>query len=435
MAERWLPAWALASVGFGGASLVVPLYVVELGGSALDLGVLFATASLVGVPGSLVFGSLADRTGKRRVFVLAAMAVAVLTTLAIPLLDRVSLVVVANALLWFGYSAALPVLTLLVIAGEPESRWSTRVAHLNERQGIGWALGLALGFVVTAGVSVFADPITGQRWVLFACAAAAATGTVLGVRTLPPDPRPGEEPSPRRLRRRIRGVGFGIRNAAFPFTPSRFDARRLHPRRFVERFTPRLATYFGGVLLAFTGFGVFFAPLPAYLSTTGYGSSATFALYLLLNASGAAFYGRAALLAERYEPAPVHAGALLARVVAFPVVAGIGTAAGGTILGIGLIAVVFAVIGLSWAAIAVTAATLVTALSPPSIRGEALGVYGALVAVGGGLGGLLGGSLAGVGYLVAFGTAGALVLLGAAVVLAVSRQASPAPAPNTEPVD
>jgi len=92
MGRSWLFAWGLAAVAFGGASLIVPLYVVELGGGAFVLGVLFATASFVGVPGALVFGNLADRTGKRRPFVLAALVVATATTLVIPTLESVPLI-------------------------------------------------------------------------------------------------------------------------------------------------------------------------------------------------------------------------------------------------------------------------------------------------------------------------------------------------------
>ena len=40
--------------GTGGASPIVPLYVVELGESAADMGFLFATGSSVDVPGALV---------------------------------------------------------------------------------------------------------------------------------------------------------------------------------------------------------------------------------------------------------------------------------------------------------------------------------------------------------------------------------------------
>lgn len=422
MSERWLPAWGLAALAFGGASLIVPLYVVELGGAATDLGVLFATASFVGVPGALIFGNLADRTGKRRVFVLAAMAITVGTMAAIPLLNRILHVIVVNAFLWFGFAAAIPVLTLLAVAGEPEHRWSTLIARLNRYQGIGWAGGLALGFAIIASASAVVDTVTAQRWFFGACAASAGLGLLLGVRTLPPDPEPAEEPSPQQLRQRVREAArFNIRGAAFPFTPARFDPRDLHPRIFLERFTPQLGLYFTAVLIVFTGFGVFFAPLPAYLSAVGYDSRVIFGLYLVLNVGAALFFSRAALLSSRYGIIRTHLGGLLTRGIALPLVAAVGAVTAGTVLGLAWIALLFVVIGVTWAVISVTATTLVTTLGPPAIRGEALGVYGALVAVGGGFGGLLGGRLAGMGYDLAFVVAGGLVLVGLVVVLLLSR--------------
>jgi len=77
----------------------------------------------------------------------------------------------------------------------------------------------------------------------------------------------------------------------------------------------------------------------------------------------------------------------------------------------------FVVVGLTWAVIAVSAATLVTRLSPPIVRGEALGVYGALSTVASGVGSVLGGWLAAAGYGRAFAVAGGLVLAGVGVVL------------------
>ena len=423
MGRSWLFAWGLAAAAFGGASLIVPLYVVELGGGAAVLGVLFAAASFVGVPGALVFGNLADRTGRRRPFVLGALAVATVTTAVIPAVESVPLVIAANAALWLGFAAAGPVLTLLAVSGEPEDRWTAVIARLNAYQGIGWAAGLGLGFVVTAAVSLRYDSIAAQRAFLVVCAAIAAAGLALAARSLPPDSAAASEPSPARLRRRVReATRFNVRGAAFPFTLARFDPRGLHPRALVDRFSPALAAYFAAVLVVFTGFGVFFAPLPAYLAGVGYGPSETFALYFALNAAAAAFYGRAGRLAEAYGVYEVHAGALLGRGVALPTVAVVGVAGGGTLLALGATGAVFAVIGLTWAAIAVTAAALVTRLAPPGIRGEALGAYGALVAVGGGLGGIVGGRLASSGYPVAFAAAGGTVVVGAVIVAALARR-------------
>lgn len=433
MTERWLSAWGLAAVAFGGASLIVPLYVVELGGDAFVLGLLFASSSFVGVPGALALGNLADRTGKRRIFVLAAIAVTAVTMAAIPLLDSLLHVILANALLWLGFAAATPVLTLLVVADEPEPRWTALIARLNRYQGIGWALGLALGSVVITLGSRFVDAITAQRAFFLACAASATLGFGLGLRTLPPDPRPGTEPAPKRLRRRVRQAArFNVRGASFPFTPARIDVRQLHPGALAERFTRKLATYFLAVLLVFTGFGVFFAPLPAYLAAVGYSSGEIFALYLVLNVGAAAFYGYAATLAETYDVARIHMGGLVTRGVTFAVIAVVGVTFGGTLLGLTTVTLSFLVVGLTWAVVAVTATTLVTRLAPAVIRGEALGVYGALVAVGGGLGGLLGGAIAGLGYTVAFSVAGGLVVTGAAVVAVLPQESTPASVQDAE---
>lgn len=423
MARRWLTAWALSAVAFGGASLIVPLYLVELGGDAFDLGILFATSSFVGVPGAIVFGGLADRTGKRRVFVLAAMAITAVTMLVIPLVTSGLLVIVVHAVLWLGFAAAIPVLTLLVVAGEPDTTWSSLIGRLNKFQGIGWASGLLVGFVVVTGSVALADTITAQRVFFFVCAASASLGFLIAVRTLPADPDGIAEPPPGRLRRRVRRAAtFNIRGAAFPFSPGKFDPRHLNPRRLVHRFSPRLAVYFLAVLFVFTGFGAFFAPLPAYLTGIGYGSQEIFALYLVLNIGAAAFYDRAGELIRTYEVLPVHIGGLVVRGGLLPTIAIIGGVMGGTALGLGVVGVMFVALGLTWAVIAVTAATLVTTLSPIAIRGEVLGVYGALVAIGGGVGGLLGGWLSRLGFHVTFGVAGGLVLVGAGIVVVLKRR-------------
>ena len=190
----------------------------------------------------------------------------------------------------------------------------------------------------------------------------------------------------------------------------------------MDRFTPGLAAYFSAVLLAFTGFGVFFAPLPAYLSELGFGSDGIFGLYLALNAAAAVCFGRVGWLVDRFGLLRVHAGSLLLRAAALPLVAVVGAAAAGSLLGVGVVTGAFVVIGLTWAVISVTAATLVTRLSPAVIRGEALGVYSALSTVASGVGSVVGGWLAATGYARAFGLAGGLIVGSVGVVLLLHRR-------------
>jgi len=413
VSDRWLYAWGLASTGLGGASLIVPLYVVELGGGPVTLGVLAAAAAVAGAPGALGVGWLSDRTGRRRRYVLLAIGVVAGSLAVVAAVESIPIVIAANAAIWLAFAAALPVLTLLAVVDVPETEWSDRIADLNRHQGIGWALGLLVGFlVIVAGERLVGlDPRTTQRVVCLVCAAGAALGGGVAVRSLPADPPAGTAPAPRRLRRAIRGATrFGIRGSSFPFTPRRVDVRGLHPRRFARRFTPELAVFFLAVALAFTGFGAFFAPLPAYLADVGMGSDGVFGLYLALNVAAAGFFGATAVLSARYGAMTVHAVGLTVRGVAFPVAVAVGGALVPTLL-------VFAAIGLAWAVIAVTSGMLVTRLSPAIVRGEALGVYSALSSVASGIGGILGGWIAATGYRAAFAAAGGFVLVGTAVVL------------------
>lgn len=411
MSERWLYGWGLASIGLGGASLIVPLYVVSLGGGPATLGVLAAAAAVAGAPGALVVGRLADRTGHRRGYVLGSIGVVAAGLTVVASVDSIPVVVVANAAIWFGFAAATPVLTLLAVVGAPEAEWSDRIARLNEWQGVGWALGLLVGLLVVVGGErlLGLGPTTVQRLVCLVCAASTGAGGLVTAGALPAE---GDSvPAPRRLRRAIRSAArFGVRGASFPFTPVRTDVRGLHPRRFIRRFTPGLALYFVAVVLAFAGFGAFFAPLPAYLGTVGFGDDTVFGLYFALNAGAAVFFGVAATLVSRYEVTLVHVASLAVRATALALV----FVAGGALL---TAIPLFVVLGFTWAVIAVSAATLVTRLAPPIVRGEALGVYGALSAVAGGVGSVVSGWLAAIAYEYAFAFAGGLVLAGAAVVV------------------
>ncbi|WP_342765806.1 MFS transporter [Halorubrum sp. F4] len=421
MSKSWLYAWALASVAFGGASLVVPLYVVELGGSAATLGTLAAVAAAVGVPGALVFGRLADRTGRRRVFVIAALALLVVSLAVLPALESIPAVVAANGVVWFAFAAATPVVTLLAVAGAPENEWSTRIGELNEYGGIGWALGLLLGTVWT-GAAARLGGTSGIGSLLLALAALAGIGLLASVRWLPADAESAEV-SPRRLQRALRRANrFSVRAATFPFAVGRADFRRLHPGRLAERFTPTLALYFGAVTLFFTGFAAFFAPLPAYLTDVGVGSEGVFALYLVSSVASAVLFERVGEVSGRRDPMSIQVLGLSARGIAFPLVFVVGAALGVSALGYLGMAVVFGLIGLTWAVIAVTAGTLVTRLAPLSVRGEALGVYAALSALAGAIGSVIGGRIAATSYELGFVAAGALVLVGAALVFLLGRR-------------
>jgi MFS family permease len=259
-------------------------------------------------------------------------------------------------------------------------------------------------------------PALAQRTLFFACAACGGGAVLLGARWLPDDPGAVDERRARRLSTAItRARRLPIRSATFPVGPGRvyWLTRNVDPQALVDRLTPGLAGYFLAVVAVFTGFGVFWGPLPLYLTGQGYAEAVVFALYLVSSLGSAVSFAAAGRLASRHDPAALQTVGLAARGVLHPVVAVIGLVVPASVAATGLTGVVFALIGVAWALVAVTAATLVTRLSPASIRGEALGLYTALSGLASGVGSVLGGYLGARSFPLAFGVAGGLVALGA----------------------
>ncbi|MFB6129049.1 MAG: MFS transporter [Halorhabdus sp.] len=158
MTDRWLYPWALGSVAFGGASLLVPLYIVQLGASPVQLGLLASTAALVGAPGSILFGRLADRVDNRRPLVGLTLLTVAGSLAAIPLLSDITTIIAANAALWLVVASVVPVVTMIVVDATPESAWTRRIGRLNAFQGYGWAGGLVLaGAVLVLSIRSLSD--------------------------------------------------------------------------------------------------------------------------------------------------------------------------------------------------------------------------------------------------------------------------------------
>ncbi len=438
MAGRWLYAWAVGSVAFGGASLLIPLYVVQLGGTAVDLGVLFATSAMIGAPGAIVFGRLADRLTYRRPLVLVTLAVVSVAMAVLPVLDTITAVIVANAGLWLVVAAIAPVLTMLVVDGAPSDAWANRIGQLNKFQGYGWAGGLVLGAIWPIVSRPLLGPDDATRalfWLLAVCAAAAG---LIAARSLP-RPTPGahisSERTARRIARLVASSGRGVKGATFVFAPNRlyWSTRGIRPRRLFKRLDSALATYFLAAGLFFTGSAMFWAPLPLFFTDIGFTAGQIFGLYLASSVASAVLYEPAGRLAAGVDIRLLQTGAVAGRGLLFVIFGALG-GLGAVSLGVGPAGVLLALLGVSWAAIAVLGTAIVTRVAPTSVRGESLGVYTAIIAVAGGVGGLLGGWVATIGYLAAFGTAGGLVGLGAILVASIrvlSGPSTPTTAPQT----
>jgi MFS family permease len=430
--DGWLYALGLASVASGVAGLLVPLYLVRIGAGAPALGVSAALASLVSAPGGVFAGRYADRTGNRRGVVLVALAVLAATVAVFPFLRSVSAVIAVNALLGFALAAVGPVVTMLVVAGTPEDRWNGRIARLNTFQGYGSTVGLVIGTAWTGTVASVASPGVAQRSLFGFAAAVGLVSVALARRSMPrPD---GFDVGPRRSGRVAAIVADSnrrVRDATFAFGSNRIywglrSMTRLRLDDLRRSLPTALWVYFAAAFVFFTGFATFWAPLPLYLTDVGFASGPVFALYLVNNVASAVLFEGAGRVSARYDVRLVQGGALGLRATAFVGVSvlgvlGIGATSGGETPALIAVAGLLAVVGLTWAFIAVAGTTIVTRHAPGRSRGAVLGTYAALSAVGGSLGSLLGGAIAAVSFVLAFAVAAGLVFAGGGLVLLARR--------------
>lgn len=415
--DRWLVAWALGYAAAGACSLLVPLYAVALGAGPFLVSLLAATAALAGVPGALIWGHLADRTGRRRVFVLVALGAAALVLLVLPVIRSVPLLIGANAVLWFVIAAAAPVLTLLVVDGRPSGAWEARIATLNTYQGYGWVLGLLGGAVWIPAASRYLGPAFGLRTLFWVAAVASGVGMIVAWRWLPPEPRVDSARVANRtdvMARLDRGAGRYVRSVPFATTRLYWALRWIRRNRVRDHLDRDLQAYLGAVVLFSIGFAAFWAPLPVYLRAD-FANHQIFWLFLATNLAAAIFYERVVNWIARFGPRRLQIGALGGRALLFPLV-GLITIPLPLVLDLPVLLIAFGLIGLTWAVLAVTATGLVTRLAGQA-RGQALGLYTALAGLGGAVGSLLGGVVASlVGFLPTFMLSAIFVAAGATVV-------------------
>lgn len=102
---------------------VIPLYVLYLKGTVVDVGYASALYSIVPIFSSIVIGRLADITGRRKVFLYAASGIMVASLAAMYLERSVLAVILAYTFFSLGASVAVPVFGLLLTETLPRSMW------------------------------------------------------------------------------------------------------------------------------------------------------------------------------------------------------------------------------------------------------------------------------------------------------------------------
>ncbi|MEM3571652.1 MAG: MFS transporter, partial [Candidatus Bathyarchaeia archaeon] len=145
--KSWFETFIPINAALGGIQPILPLYVVAIGGSLADVGIVLFAYNLVAVFSSIIWGKLSDSLGIRKKIILIGLSFSSLTFCLIAYCSKVYQLIILNAILGFFLTAYIPVVSMLIIELYPRREWEERISLYNMFCGIGWMLGSLIGAV------------------------------------------------------------------------------------------------------------------------------------------------------------------------------------------------------------------------------------------------------------------------------------------------
>lgn len=423
---RWLYSYVPQGIAGGATSALIPLFAFGLGGSLATVGIIIAATSMASVPAFILWGSLSDRFGRRRVFLLAGFAGSAACSLLMASSQTISEFFVANLLNGFLSAASAPAGTALIMETSRRAEWPSRIASASLVGAVGWVSGLGLGVAWLAlGPALTGTGLAVMR-ALFVISAGFGVAACVPVALWAPDP------VERIDRKDVEIVVVRPRVERGRYLPmwllQYFDLKAW--RSPDQRLPPALRAYLVCVFLLFGGFTAFYGFFPIFLSQAyRFSSSEIFGVYVASQAMAVIVYPQVGRMVSRRDGASMQLYASAARSALFGSFFLVALAPLSSMSLLAVAVALHAGIGLCWAFINVSGSTLVSQLAPAGGRAYALGSFNAVQGLGAIFGPLLGGfSAEWFGYGPAFAVAVGLVLSGCAVLAMLLQRESHKPA-------
>jgi len=180
--DRWYNSYALANLSAGGVSVLIPLYVLHLGGGVGDIGLLTAIGNLVGVPASITWGILSDKWGSRKHFAVIGFFGVAISFLLMGFAESFSLLLLLNATYILFWMSSASVVTVLLIEKEQRGLWESKIGAFNVSAGLGWSLGLVLGFIWVTLASLVLPDISVFRYLFITLSFSAFIGAIVALK-------------------------------------------------------------------------------------------------------------------------------------------------------------------------------------------------------------------------------------------------------------
>ncbi|KON30556.1 hypothetical protein AC480_00825, partial [miscellaneous Crenarchaeota group archaeon SMTZ1-55] len=138
----------LLRIEWGISTSMLPLYIHDLGGSPLEVGLVFSVFAGISIFSNTFWGALSDHLGKRKVFIVGGMAAIVPLFLLMAFQkDRLCLILLRGSTALFK-GAVVPASWALVADLSPPERVGANLGVLSSIETAGFAFGPIIGGLV-----------------------------------------------------------------------------------------------------------------------------------------------------------------------------------------------------------------------------------------------------------------------------------------------
>lgn len=141
----WIYSTLPINIALGPVGTFVQLYILELHGTVIDIGLATTLFNAVSIPAAIIWGYATDRFSRRKpIIVWSYLAVAgtLILFLSVRTVYGIDVLYAVFSLL---SSAAATPLNLLIMETQPKSRWTATFARLSMIASVGVTVGLLLG--------------------------------------------------------------------------------------------------------------------------------------------------------------------------------------------------------------------------------------------------------------------------------------------------
>ena len=396
--------WALVPIqaAIGALTVLLPLYVLQLGGSVIDIGNIAAVGNLALIPGSLTWGRVADLYGVRRTILVASFSGLIIVFVIMYLANTLIAMLVLYALFAFLSAAIAPTVNLLLMETFPKQMWSRMFARASSFITTGLMLGTLPGIFWTTRLAL---PL---RSYLILCIALSIPAVILAIK-LVPEPRITFErgiipTSPLSVLLRLLSVPL-----LFVKIPSASDFRSFW--KLIRGVNKELPLLYAVMFLFFTSASMVFTQYPALLKQRGLSEDEVFLSFFYLFFVNAVSFLIAGKISQAAKETTVSTVAMSLRIAGILFASAVSYLTGGPLLLATF--VIFTILSISFTFSNTANSSLLFKALGVEKQGELLGVYSALTGVGLFLGSLASGYISfTLGFAANFLFASFLVMIG-----------------------